>query len=55
MRGKYKIGQHMDKKTRLHFAKKILERNTPTAENTVKIMGVKKTQDGLEISEEPSW
>ena len=55
MRGKYKIGQHLDKKTRLEIARKILERNTPTAENTVKMMGVKKTQNGLEISEEPSW
>lgn len=55
MRGKYKIGQHLDKRTRLEIAKKILERNAPTAENTVKMMGVKKTQNGLEISEEPSW
>lgn len=55
MRGKYKIGQHLDKRTRLEIAKKILARNTLTAENTVKVMGVKKTQNGLEISEEPSW
>ncbi len=43
MRGKYKIGQHWDKKTRLEIAKKILARNSPTA------------QDGLQISEEHSW
>lgn len=55
MRGKYKIGQHMDKRTRLEIAKKILERNTPTAKNTVKIMGIKISKDGLEVSEEPSW
>lgn len=55
IRGKYKIGQQMDKKTRLAIAKKILERNTPTARNTVKMMGVMTTKDGLEISEEPSW
>jgi nitroimidazol reductase NimA-like FMN-containing flavoprotein (pyridoxamine 5'-phosphate oxidase superfamily) len=55
MRGKYKIGQHFDKKTRLDIAKKILERNTPTAENTVKMMGIIKTKDGLQVSEEPSW
>ncbi|MDR3782784.1 MAG: pyridoxamine 5'-phosphate oxidase family protein, partial [Candidatus Nitrosotalea sp.] len=55
IRGKYKIGQHMDKKTRLVIAKKILERNTPTAKNTVSMMGVKTTKDGLEVSEEPSW
>jgi len=55
MRGKYKIGQHFDKKTRLEIAKKILERNTPTANNTVKMMGIIKTKDGLQVSEEPSW
>ncbi len=55
MRGKYKIGQHWDKKTRLEIAKKILERNSPTAQETVKKMGIIKTKDGLQISEEPSW
>ena len=55
IRGKYKIGQHMDKRVRLVFAKKILERNTPTAKNTVKMMGINITEKGLEISEEPSW
>ena len=55
MRGKYKIGQHFDKKTRLEIAKKILERNSPTANNTVKMMGIIKTKDGLQVSEEPSW
>jgi hypothetical protein len=55
MRGKYKIGQHFDKNTRLDIAKKILERNSPTANNTVKMMGVTKTKDGLQVSEEPSW
>ncbi len=55
MRGKYKIGQHFDKKTRLDIAKKILERNSPTANNTVKMMGITKTKDGLQVSEEPSW
>jgi nitroimidazol reductase NimA-like FMN-containing flavoprotein (pyridoxamine 5'-phosphate oxidase superfamily) len=55
IRGKYKIGQHMDKKTRLGIAKKILERNTPTAKNTVKMMGITMSKNGMEISEEPSW
>lgn len=55
MRGKYKIGQHLDKKTRLEIAKKILERSSPTAQNTIKIMGITKTSDGLQISEEPNW
>lgn len=55
MRGKYKIGQHWDKKTRLDIAKKILERNSPTAQNTIKMMGVTKTKDGLQVSEERNW
>ena len=55
MRGKYKIGQHWDKKTRLEIAKKILERNSPTAQNTVKTMGITKTKDGLQVSEEHNW
>jgi hypothetical protein len=55
IRGKYKIGQHFDKKTRLDIAKKILERNTPTSQNTVKMMGVTKTKNGLQVSEEPIW
>ncbi|MDE1764712.1 MAG: pyridoxamine 5'-phosphate oxidase family protein [Thaumarchaeota archaeon] len=55
MRGKYKIGQHLDRKTRIALAKLILERNSPTARDTVKTMGITQTKDGLDISEEPSW
>ncbi len=55
MRGKYKIGQHLDKKTRLELAKLILKRNSPTSKNTVKTMGVTLTKEGLVISEEPNW
>jgi len=55
MRGKYKIGQHLDKKTRLDLAQKILERNTPTAKNTLEIMGIRQTKNGLEVSEDPLW
>ena len=55
MRGKYKIGQHLDKKTRLELAQKILERNPSTAKNTLEIMGIKQTKNGLEISEDPLW
>jgi len=55
MRGKYKIGQHLDRRTRLELAQKILERNTPTAKNTLEIMGIKQTKNGLEVSEDPLW
>lgn len=55
MRGKYKIGQHWDKKTRLNLAQKILERNTPSAQSTLEIMGIRQTKNGLEIAEDPLW
>jgi len=55
IRGKYKVGQHLDKKSRLDLANKILERNSPTAQNTLKIMGIIQTKEGLAISEEPNW
>ena len=55
MRGKYKVGQHLEKKSRLEVAKKLLERNTPTAQNTLRLMGISQTKEGLVISEEPSW
>jgi nitroimidazol reductase NimA-like FMN-containing flavoprotein (pyridoxamine 5'-phosphate oxidase superfamily) len=55
MRGKYKVGQHLEKKSRLGVAKKLLERNTPTAQNTLKLMGISQTKEGLVISEDPSW
>jgi uncharacterized protein len=55
MRGKYKVGQHLDKRSRVALAKRILERNSSTAQNTVRIMGVSQTKNGLIISEEPDW
>lgn len=55
MRGKYKVGQHLDKKSRLELARKILERNSLTSQNTLKIMGISQTEEGLVISEEPNW
>ena len=55
MRGKYKIGQHLDKKSRLDLANKILERNSLTTQSTLKIMGIIQTKEGLAISEEPNW
>ena len=55
MKGKYKIGQHLDQRTRLDLAKKILEKNSATAKNTLKIMGITLTESGLKVSEEPNW
>ncbi len=55
MKGKYKIGQHLDQRTRLDLAKKILERNSATSKNTLKIMGIVQTENGLKVSEEQNW
>ena len=55
MRGKYKIGQHLDKKTRLGLARLLLERNSPSAKETLKVMGIKNSDGRLDIGEEPSW
>ncbi len=55
MRGKYKIGQHMDKGTRGQIAQKILERGTPTAKETLRIMGFEITKNGLKMTDEPNW
>jgi nitroimidazol reductase NimA-like FMN-containing flavoprotein (pyridoxamine 5'-phosphate oxidase superfamily) len=55
MRGKYKIGQHLDRKKRLDLARLILERNSSTAKNTVEIMGIKHIKNGLDVCKEPIW
>ena len=55
IRGKYKIGQNLKKDQRIDLAKKILERNSPSAKDTLKVMGFEVTKDGLKMIEEPSW
>ena len=55
MRGKYKIGQNMRPKERMELAKKIHERNLPSAKETLKIMGFEVTDKGLEMTDEPVW
>jgi len=55
MRGKYKIGQNLQAGARMELAKKILERNSATAKETLKIMGFKITDKGLEMRDEPIW
>lgn len=55
MKGKYKIGQHMDVNTRTSLAKKILERNSKTARQTLEIMGFKVTGDNISLVEDVSW
>ena len=55
MRGKYKIGQNMKQEARMNLAQKILERNTPSARETLRIMGFEVTQDGLRMVDQPVW
>lgn len=53
--GKYKIGQNWQKEHREKIARKILDRNSKTAKETLKIMGFSLTDKGLEMTEEPLW
>ena len=53
--GKYKIGQHMHAESRMDLAKKILAKNSPTAKETLEIMGFEITGNGLKMVDEPVW
>ena len=55
MRGKYKIGQNLQTGARRDLAEKILERNSSSAKETLKIMGFTITEKGLEMTAEPVW
>ncbi len=55
IRGKYKIGQDLRKDEREKLARKILDRNSKTAKETLKIMGFSLTDKGLEMTDEPLW
>jgi hypothetical protein len=55
IRGKYKIGQNINSDSRKILAQKILERNSSTAKETLKIMGFEITHDGLSMVDEPQW
>ena len=53
--GKYKIGQNMNPADRMDLAQKILKKNSPSAQQTLKIMGFEVTDDGLKMVDEPVW
>jgi hypothetical protein len=55
MHGKYKIGQHMDKATRTRLAQSILERNSATAKETLRIMGFEISGNTAKMIDEPLW
>ena len=45
----------MNSKDRLNLAQKILEKNSPTAKNTLKIMGFEEIDCKLRMVDEPVW
>ena len=55
MTGKYKIGQHLRQESKIELAKKILIRNSPTAKETLRVMGFEIVPDGLKMVDEPLW
>jgi hypothetical protein len=55
IKGKYKIGQHMNSDSRTILAQKILEKNSNTAMATLKIMGFEIIDDSLKMIDEPIW
>ena len=55
LRGKYKIGQHMDRKSRIDLAKQILERNSPTAKETLDIMGFEIIDNEPKLVDDKLW
>ena len=55
LRGKYKIGQNMDMKSRIDLAKQILERNSPTAKETLDVMGFKIIDNEPKLIDENPW
>ena len=55
LRGKYKIGQNMDVKSRIDLAKQILKRGTTTAKETLDIMGFKIIDDEPKLVDDKPW
>jgi nitroimidazol reductase NimA-like FMN-containing flavoprotein (pyridoxamine 5'-phosphate oxidase superfamily) len=55
LRGKYKIGQNMDMKSRIDLARQILERNSPTAKETLDIMGFEIIDDEPKLVDDKPW
>ena len=55
LHGKYKIGQHLSQIDRVDLAQKIFKRNSPSAKQTLKIMGFEVTPEGLKMIDEPIW
>jgi len=55
LRGKYKIGQNMDMKSRIDLARQILERNSHTAKETLDVMGFEIINNELKLVDDNPW
>ena len=55
LRGKYKIGQNMNMKSRIDLAKQILKRNTPTTRETLDIMGFRIIENEPKLVDDKPW
>ena len=55
LRGKYKIGQNMDMKSRIDLARQILERNSSTAKETLDVMGFRIINNELKLIDNIPW
>ena len=55
LRGKYKIGQNMDMKSRIDLARQILQRNSPTAKETLDIMGFEIIDGEPKLVDDKPW
>jgi len=55
LRGKYKIGQHIDRKSRIDLAKQIMKRNSSTAKETLDIMGFEIIDNEPKLVDDKLW
>ena len=55
LKGKYKIGQNMDMKSRIDLAMQILERNSTTAKETLDIMGFEIINGEPKLVNDKPW
>ena len=55
LRGKYKIGQGLRHEERIELGEKILERNSPTAKETLEIMGFSVSDNGIKLEKDVNW
>ena len=55
LRGKYKIGQNMNMKSRIDLAKQILKRDTSTAKETLDIMGFRIIENEPKLVDDKPW